>query len=71
MPAAHLSLMRALLVIVVQPDIQIALQLLNREMYFAAECDLVKLLQNSFMEAFTDVICLRVVHFRIRMLRSR
>ena len=48
--------MGALVVIVEQPVIQIALQFLNREIYFAPERDLVKLLHYGFMEALTNAI---------------
>ena len=65
--AAHLPLMPTLVVIVVQPVIQIALQFLNRAIYFAPERDLVKRLRNNFMEALTDAIGLRMAHFCLLM----
>ncbi len=71
-PAAHLPLRRALVVIVVAPVIQIALQFFTRAIYFAPERDLVKLLPNNLTEAFTGAaIGLRMAHCRLRMHHSK
>jgi hypothetical protein len=51
---------RALAVVVRQPDIQISLQLIQREVKLASECDLVELLQNRLVEALTDAVGLRM-----------
>ena len=61
--ATHLSLMGALIVIKFDPLIKIVLQLVNGSEDFSAECDLIKLLQDRFVEALTDAICLRVPRF--------
>ena len=60
-PAAHLALMRPLTIVVTDPGIQIPLNLVDGSVYFAPECDLVELLQNSFVEALADTVGLRVV----------
>jgi len=51
---------RALAVVVRQPDIQIGLQFIQREVELAPERDLVELLQDRLVEALTDAIGLRM-----------
>ena len=57
--ATHLALMRALLVLIAVPLIQIDLQLLNRAVD-PAKRHLVKLLQDRFVKAFANTVGLRV-----------
>jgi len=47
-------------VVMFHPDIQIGLQFLQRVIQFPPEGNLVKLVQNCFVEAFADAICLRM-----------
>ncbi|OGU21044.1 MAG: hypothetical protein A2580_12910 [Hydrogenophilales bacterium RIFOXYD1_FULL_62_11] len=60
MLAAHLILVRALAVVVRQPDIQIGLQLFQREVKLASERDLIELQQDRLMEVLTDTVGLRM-----------
>jgi hypothetical protein len=53
------TLMGAFIVVVINSFVQIDLQLFDGLIDFPAEGDLVKLLQDRFVEAFTDAICLR------------
>ena len=57
--AKHFSLMRALLVVVMQPFIQIGLQRVHAVVKFLAERDLIKLLQDRLMEALAHTVGLR------------
>ena len=52
--------MRALVVVVGDPIIQIGLQLFDAAIYLAPERDLVELLQNRFAEALADAVGLRM-----------
>ena len=56
------------MVIVVHPLIQILLQGFNRLIEFLAESDLVKLVENGFMEAFTNAVCLWTSRFGLRVI---
>ena len=51
--------MSALVIVVLQPFIQIGLQRGNAFVELFAECDLVEFLQDRLMEPRTDPICLR------------
>ncbi|TCS36782.1 hypothetical protein EDC30_1051, partial [Paucimonas lemoignei] len=53
--------MRALIVVVSQPFIQIDLQLFNRSVNLAPERNLVKLLQDRLVEALANAVGLRMV----------
>ena len=57
--ATHFALMRALLVIVMQPFIQIGLQRVDAVVKFLAECDLIKLLQDRLVESLANTVGLR------------
>ena len=57
--ATHFALMRALVVVVVQPVIQISLKRIDAVVELLAERDLVKLLQGGLVKAFTDAVRLR------------
>ena len=52
--------MCSILVLVANPAIQIGLQFLQRGVRLAPEGHPVKLIQNCFVEAFADAVCLRV-----------
>jgi hypothetical protein len=55
--------MGAVVVVVRHPIIQIGLQLLDRAVNPAPECDLIELLQDGFVEAFANAVGLRATHF--------
>ena len=55
--------MCAIVVVIVQPFIKIPLQFFNGAIDFAAECNLIKLLQNRFMETLANAIGLWMPHF--------
>ncbi len=59
--AAQLPLMRVLVVIGVQPVVQITPHLFDRPINLTPERGLVRLLQNDFMEAFADAIGVQMV----------
>ena len=52
--------MSALVIVVKQPFIQIGLQRVGAVIELLAECDLVELLRDSFMEAFADTVGLGI-----------
>ena len=52
--------MGSLPVVVIYPGIQIGLQLIQRQIELLAERDLVKLLQNGFVETLANAIGLRM-----------
>ena len=52
--------MRPFGVVLLQPDVQVGLQLFQRVIQFPPEGNLVKFVQNGFVEAFADAICLRM-----------
>ena len=54
--------MRALEVVVLQPRIQIMLQCIDAVVEAFAECHLVKLLQDGFVEPLADAVRLRRFH---------
>ena len=60
--------MCTVVVVIGPPVVQIALQLFNRAVDLAPERDLIKLLQNGFMEAFADPISLRMSNLRLGVL---
>lgn len=60
--------MRAVVVVIRQPFIEIGLQLFNGAIYLAPERDLVKLLQNGLVEAFANAIGLRMAYLSLGML---
>ncbi len=51
--------MRALVIVMVKPFVQIDLQRINAVIEFLAERDLVKFLQDRFVEPLADAVCLR------------
>lgn len=51
--------MRALVVVVMQPFIQIGLQRVDAVVKFLAECDLIKLLQDRLVESLANTVGLR------------
>jgi hypothetical protein len=53
------ALMSAFIVVVIDPLVQIDLQLLDGFMELPAECHLIKLLQDSLVEPLTDAVGLR------------
>lgn len=60
--AAHLALMRALAVVVIDPVVQIRLQLVDGPVDLAPERHLVELLQDGLVESLADAIGPRVTH---------
>lgn len=59
--------MSTVVIVVIQPVIQVFLQLLNRQVNLFPKRDLVKLIENGFMEALANAIGLRVAHLGFRM----
>src|SRR5690606_14320160 len=59
--AAHFPLVRTLIVVVVNPAVKVGLNLIDRPIDLAPERHLVKLLQNRFMEPFTNAVSLWMV----------
>ncbi len=53
---ADLALMGAFIVVVIDPLVQIDLQLLDGLIDLFAECDLIKLLQDGLVESFADAV---------------
>ena len=60
--------MRTLAVVVIDPVVQIPLQLVNGSVDLAPERHLVELLQDRFVESLTDAIGLRVTHLGLGVL---
>jgi hypothetical protein len=46
----------ALIIVVIDPFVQIVLQLLDSLINFLAECHMIELLQNGFVEPFADAV---------------
>jgi hypothetical protein len=61
--ATHFTLMHPFGVVVLQPSVQVGLQLFKRMIQFIPECNLVKLMQDSFVEKLTDAVDLRMPRF--------
>ena len=59
--------MSTFVIVVIQPVIQVFLQFLHRQVNLFPERDLVKLIQNRFMEALANAIGLRVPYFGFRV----
>ena len=53
---ADLALVGAFIVVVIDPFVQIVLQLLDGLIDFPAECHLIELLQDGFVEPFADAV---------------
>ena len=66
-PVALLTLMG---IVVNQPFVQIGLNHLNTRIQRLSQCRLIKLLQNRFMEAFTDSIRLGLAPTKTQTLSS-
>jgi len=60
--------MRAFIIVVFQPFVQISLQLFYRPVDFPAQRRLIKLLQYGLVEPLADTIGLRVAHLSSRVL---
>lgn len=60
--------MRAVVVVVDQPLIQIDLQFFDRAVDLAPECDLVKLLQDRLVKALANTVGLRMTDLGLRVL---
>ena len=60
--------MRTVVVVVIQPVIQVRLDLLDRSVDLPAKRDLIKLLQYRFVEPLADSVRLRVAHLGFRVL---
>ena len=65
---AHFTL--SLGVVAIYPYIQVGLKLLQRLIQLSPEDNLIKLIQNSFVESLTDAICLRMTRFGLRVLNA-
>ena len=55
--------MRPLVVVMLQPSVQIDLQFFQRMVQFTPEGNLVKFVQDGFVEAFADTVCLWMPRF--------
>lgn len=66
--ATHFALMGAIMVVAMNPLIEIDLKIFNRFIDSFAERDLVKLIEECFMEALTDTIGLRALRFGFGMI---
>ena len=55
----YFALVSAFIVVVIDPKVQILLQLIDVLIDFLAECHLIELLQNGFVEALADAVGLR------------
>ncbi len=55
-PFADFALMGAFIVVVIDPNVEIILQLLDGLIDFFAECHLIELLQDGFVESLADAI---------------
>lgn len=64
---AHFALMGSLGVVAVYPCVQISLKFFQRLIQLSPEGNLIKLIQNRFVEQFTDAICLRMTRFGLRV----
>ena len=60
--------MRPFLVVVLDPIIEIAVQLADRAVDFLAEGDAVELVEHSFVEALADTVGLRALGLGARMI---
>ena len=56
-----------MVVVDVDPGVQIGLQLLELRVHFLPERDLIELLFHCSVEAFADAVCLRTVDLRLRV----
>ncbi len=54
-PAAHFTLVSSLSIVLKQPLVKIVLKIINGLIDFLSQGDLIKLVENRFMESFTDV----------------
>jgi hypothetical protein len=61
---AVLSALRSLFVVVLYPQVQIGLKLLQCFVNLLSERDLIKLLKHGLVESLTDAVCLRASRFR-------
>lgn len=61
--ATLFTLTGAFVVVIVDPVVQIILQLFNRRIHFPAEGDPIKFLQDGFMKALTNTIGLGMPRF--------
>ena len=66
--AAHLALVRPLLVVAQDPAIEILLKLFERSVELLSEGDLIELLQDRLVEALADPVRLRMLHLRARVI---
>ena len=62
---AHLALVSPICVILLQPCVQVGLQLLQRVIQFAPERNPIKLVQYRFVEALADAVCLGVTRLAL------
>ena len=62
---ASAALMRALFVVVADPQIEIDLQLVDRMVQLFAERDPIKLVEQSFVEALTNTVIRYVMPWRL------
>ena len=62
---APASLMGPRLIVLVNPDIEISLQLVDETIHLFAERDTVKLIEHGFVEALADAVGLRALGLRV------
>ena len=62
---AHLALVSPICVILLQPCVQVGLQLLQRVIQFAPERNPIKFVQYRFVEALADAVCLGVTRLAL------
>ena len=57
-----------LLIVLVDPQIEIGLQLVDRTIHFFAERDTIELIEHGFVEALTDAVDLRALGLGARVI---
>jgi len=65
---APASLMWPLLIVLVDPQIEIGLQLVDRTIHFFAERDTIEFVEHGFVEALADAVGLRALGLGARVI---
>ena len=60
--------MRSVHIVILYPGVQVGLEFIQRVIHFSPEGNLVKLVQDGFMEAFANAVCLRMSRLGLGML---
>ena len=67
-PFATFSLVPSPVVVLIEPLVEVPLELLDRLIDLLAERHAIELIEHRFVEAFADAVRLRALYFRLRVL---